>query len=64
MRPTRGGGRRLQRDAYFPITIAPQRHGGASWGWPGRKRGRRRIPSRDLVALTQQIATLLEAACR
>ena len=52
---------RLQRDAYFPITIAPQasRRRLLGLAWP--ERGRRRIPSRDLVALTQQIATLLEA---
>lgn len=52
---------RLQRDAYFPITIAPQgsRRRLLGLAWP--ERGRRRIPGRDLVALTQQIATLLEA---
>jgi general secretion pathway protein F len=52
---------RLQRDAYFPITIAPHssRRRLLGLAWP--ERGRRRIPSRDLVALTQQIATLLEA---
>src|SRR5258705_18508 len=52
---------RLQRDAYFPITIAPKasRRSLVGLAWP--ERGRRRIPSRDLVALPQQIATLLEA---
>src|SRR5882762_7416826 len=52
---------RLQRDAYFPITIAPQgqqrRLLGVAWpelgpGW---------VTGRDLVSLTQQLATLLEA---
>jgi len=52
---------RLQRDAYFPIQVAPQReHSGlaglARAGW--RQRG---IRGRDLVAFTQQLATLLEA---
>ncbi len=52
---------RLQRDAYFPIQVAPQRErsglvGLARAGWGERgKRGR------DLVAFTQQLATLLEA---
>ena len=52
---------RLQRDAYFPIQVAPQReHSGlagvARAGW--RQRG---IRGRDVVAFTQQLATLLEA---
>jgi general secretion pathway protein F len=52
---------RLQRDAYFPITVAPQeaRRRVLGMAWPAR--GRRRIAGRDLVALTQQLATLLEA---
>ncbi|HTY78060.1 MAG TPA: type II secretion system F family protein [Candidatus Bathyarchaeia archaeon] len=51
----------LQRDAYFPIQVAPQReHAGvgrlarARLGAPG-------IRGRDLVAFTQQLATLIEA---
>jgi general secretion pathway protein F len=52
---------RLHRDAYFPIAIAPQARRRRLLGlaWPAL--GRRRIPGRDLVALTQQLATLLEA---
>ncbi|HEY7436492.1 MAG TPA: type II secretion system F family protein [Methylomirabilota bacterium] len=52
---------RLQRDAYFPIKISAQESRRRLLGlaWPAR--GRRRIPARDLVALTQQLATLLEA---
>jgi general secretion pathway protein F len=52
---------RLHRDAYFPIAIAPQarRRQLLGLGWPAL--GPRRIPVRDLVALTQQLATLLEA---
>jgi type II secretion system protein F len=51
---------RLQRDAYFPIQVAPQAEGGGllGLGWP---LAGRRVGSRDLVALTQQLATLLEA---
>jgi general secretion pathway protein F len=52
---------RLQRDDYFPIKISAQESRRRLLGlaWPAR--GRRRIPARDLVALTQQLATLLEA---
>ncbi len=52
---------RLQRDAYFPIRIAPQasRRRPLGLAWPDL--GRRRIPSRDLVSFTQQLATLIEA---
>jgi general secretion pathway protein F len=52
---------RLQRDAYFPIQVAPQRErpglgGLALGGW-----GQRGIRGRELVAFSQQLATLLEA---
>jgi type II secretion system protein F len=51
----------LQRDAYFPIRIAPQGEGRTAFGlsWPAL--GQRRVPMRDLVAFSQQMATLLEA---
>jgi general secretion pathway protein F len=52
---------RLQRDACFPIEVAPQREraGLAGLKWPGLRQ--RRVPGRELVAFTQQLATLLEA---
>jgi general secretion pathway protein F len=52
---------RLQRDAYFPITIAPQDSARRLLGLAWPKRGHRRVSGRDLVSLTQQLATLLEA---
>jgi type II secretion system protein F len=52
----------LQRDAYFPIRIAPQAGRRTAFGltWPAGL-DQRRVAMRDLVAFTQQIATLLEA---
>jgi general secretion pathway protein F len=52
---------RLQRDACFPIQVAPQgeRAGLSGLKWPGLRQ--RRVPGRELVAFTQQLATLLEA---
>jgi general secretion pathway protein F len=52
---------RLQRDAYFPIRIAPQGRPRRLLGlaWPDLGRGR--VASRDLVSFTQQLATLVEA---
>ncbi len=52
---------RLQRDAYFPIRIAPQGQPRRLLGlaWPDLGRGR--VASRDLVSFTQQLATLVEA---
>jgi general secretion pathway protein F len=52
---------RLQRDAYFPIAIGAQDQGRRLLGfaWPETWRGR--VAGRDLVALTQQLATLVEA---
>jgi general secretion pathway protein F len=47
---------RLHREAYFPIRIAE--HGGrARW----LSLGGRRVRQRDLLALTQELATLVEA---
>src|SRR5437879_8037481 len=48
---------RLQRDAYFPIRVAPhaERRGWFSLG------GSSRVGQRDLLAFTQQLATLFEA---
>jgi general secretion pathway protein F len=52
---------RLQRDAYFPIAIAPQqaRSHFLGFAWPERSGGR--VARRDIVAFTQQLATLVEA---
>jgi general secretion pathway protein F len=52
---------RLQRDAYFPITIdaQDQRRRVLGLAWP--ETGRRRVAGRDLVSFTQQLATLIEA---
>lgn len=52
---------RLQRDAYFPVKVSvqgQQRHL-LGLAWP--ELSLRRVAGRDLVALTQQLATLLEA---
>lgn len=52
---------RLQRDAYFPIAIdaQDQRRRLLGIAWP--EAGRGRVAGRDLVSLTQQLATLIEA---
>ncbi|MGH7400642.1 MAG: type II secretion system F family protein, partial [Candidatus Rokuibacteriota bacterium] len=52
---------RLQRDAYFPIKVDAQdeRRRVLGLAWP--ETGRGRIAGRDLVAFTQQLATLIEA---
>jgi general secretion pathway protein F len=52
---------RLQRDAYYPIKIEPQQRqrGLLGLAWPALGPGR--VAGRDLVSLTQQLATLLEA---
>ena len=52
---------RLQRDAYFPITIVPQEGSRRVLGlaWPDLSLGR--VSRRDILAFTQQLATLLEA---
>src|SRR5258705_2057751 len=48
---------RLQRDAYFPIRVAPhaERAGWLSFGSSSR------VSQRDLLAFTQQLATLFES---
>jgi general secretion pathway protein F len=52
---------RLQRDAYFPITIVPQEGGGRVLGFAWPDLSLRRVTRRDILAFTQQLATLLEA---
>lgn len=48
---------RLHKDAYYPIKVAPQAERSA-WFSVG---GSSRVRQRDLLALTQQLATLFEA---
>ena len=51
---------RLQRDAYYPIRVAPQ--GGATGlGLDVRTWRQRRVTTRDVVEFTQQLATLVDA---
>jgi general secretion pathway protein F len=52
---------RLQRDAYFPIRIAPQGQPRRFLGLAWQDIGRGRVAGRDLVSFTQQLATLVEA---
>ena len=52
---------RLQRDAYFPIHVAPQQERTALAGLRITALRGQRVPGRDLAAFTQQLATLLEA---
>lgn len=52
---------RLQRDAYFPIRVDPQDGRARRFGLPRPERAHGRVSGRDLVALTQQLATLVEA---
>jgi general secretion pathway protein F len=52
---------RLQRDAYFPIEIDAQDHRRRLLGLAWPEAGCGRVAGRDLVSLTQQIATLIEA---
>jgi type II secretory pathway component PulF len=47
---------RLHREDYYPIEVLPQADGGRFW-----RLGGSRIATRDLVAFTQQLATLFEA---
>jgi general secretion pathway protein F len=53
----RGVIERLQRDAYFPIRVTPQAERGPWLSLGGSSRVRRQ----DLLAFTQQLATLFEA---
>src|SRR5262244_1388660 len=57
----RGVVERLQRDAYFPIKIAPQAERRSALGinWPSL--GRRRISRREVLTFTHQLGTLVEA---
>jgi general secretion pathway protein F len=48
---------RLHREAYYPIRVAPHAE---RRGWPTLG-GSSRVRQRDLLALTQQLATLFEA---
>src|SRR3972149_4358418 len=48
---------RLQKDAYYPIRVAPHAERTA-WLTFGRSS---RVSQRDLLAFTQQLATLFEA---
>jgi general secretion pathway protein F len=48
---------RLHREAYFPIQVAAQAERSAWWNFGGVRRFR----PRDLLAMTQQLATLVEA---
>jgi len=57
----RGVVERLQRDAYFPIRVAPQQERSGLTGWRLAGLRGQRVPGHDLVAFTQQLATLLEA---
>ena len=51
---------RLQRDAYYPIRVAPQ-GAAAGLGVEIRALGQRRVTNRDVVEFTQQLATLVDA---
>src|SRR3989337_2504664 len=48
---------RLHREEYYPIEVTPQTESPGLWS----RLGARGISNRDLVALTQQLATLFEA---
>ncbi len=52
---------RLQRDASFPIQVVPQDARQGVLALPRLGLRQRRVRSRDLVAFTHQLATLLEA---
>ena len=58
---TRGVAERLQRDAYFPIRIAPQdeRRSALGFSWPSLGRGR--VSRRDVLTFTHQLGTLVDA---
>ena len=51
---------RLQRDAYFPIRVTPQ-DSAAGLGLDLSSLRQRRVTTRDVVDLTQQLATLVDA---
>jgi general secretion pathway protein F len=52
---------RLQRDAYFPIRVAPQAEGASAFSLGLPSLGGRRASTRDIVDFTQQLATLIDA---
>src|SRR5262245_32111920 len=51
---------RLQRDAYYPIRVAPQ-GGAAGLGLDVRTWRQRRVTTRDVVEFTQQFGALMDA---
>lgn len=51
---------RLQREAYFPVRVDRADARPRLGGLPVRRAGQR-VPARDLLAFTQQLATLVEA---
>ena len=57
----RGVVERLQRDAYFPIHVAPQSERRSAFGLSWQAGGRRRVSRRDVLTFTQQLGTLVEA---
>jgi general secretion pathway protein F len=57
----RGVVERLQRDAYFPIKIAPQNERRSMFGLAAPSLGRRRVSRVEVLTLFQQLATLIEA---
>jgi general secretion pathway protein F len=57
----RGVIERLQRDAYFPIQVAPQEARRARLGFAAPAIVRRRISHADVLTLVQQMGTLVEA---
>ncbi len=52
---------RLQRDAYFPVHVAPEEASDRRSGLAGLRLRRSPVTRHDLVAFTQQLASLLEA---
>src|SRR5262245_25490711 len=51
---------RLQRDAYYPIRVAPQ-SGATGLGLDVSTWRQRRVTTKDVVEFTQQLATLVDA---
>jgi general secretion pathway protein F len=52
---------RLQHEAFFPIQVTPQAIGSGARGLIRQALEGRRVKPRDLVAFTQQLASLVEA---
>ncbi len=57
----RGVVERLQRDAYFPIKVAPQDERRSALGFTLPRLGGRRVSRRDVLTFTHQLGTLVEA---